>query len=185
MMSLQKLKAIKKINEEYKDLHSNPIPNIGATIGLVNNDNIFEWKCSLLGPKDTSYAGGLFFLRVKFPENYPEKAPEVRFITPIYHVNINPKKPTNTGPGAESLGHVCLSTLNWWKNTYSMREVLINIFGLFYMGNPDSPYGMDRADEFRYNRPVYEEKIKYFTNKYAGAKNSEKEYDTDWDFSLG
>ena len=183
-MNMNKLKAMKKIKQEFKELNSDPISNIGVTIGLPNEDNIFEWQCSLLGPKDTSYSGGLFFLRVNFPEDYPEKPPEVCFKTPIYHVNINPHKPKTNGPGVEGLGHVCISTLNWWKPTYTMREVLTNIFALFYMGNPDSPYGMERADELRYNRAVYEEKIKYFTKKYAHPGAAGQEYDSDWDFSF-
>ena len=180
---MEKIAAMKKIKDEFKDLNTNPIANIGGTIGLVNEDNIFEWQCSLMGPKDTSYAGGLFFLRIKFPNNYPKTAPEVCFKTPIYHVNINPRKSNING--AESLGHVCISTLNWWKPEYTMREVLTNIFALFYMGNPDSPYGLDRANELRYDRALYEEKIKYFTKKYADPQKTRKDYDSDWDFSYG
>ena len=182
---MNKIKAMKKIKEELKDLNENPIANIGVTIGLPDENNIFEWQCSLLGPRDTSYNGGLFFLKVKFPDDYPTKPPEVCFKTPIYHININPHKPKTQEKGAEGLGHVCISTLNWWKDTYTMREVLVNIFGLFYMANPDSPYGMERADEFRFDRAVYEEKVKYFTKKYAHPSVASREYDSDWDFTFG
>ena len=182
MLSMEKINAMKKIKDEFRDLNSNPIANIGATIGLVDEDNIFEWQCSLMGPKDTSYSGGLFFLSIKFPDNYPKTAPEVCYKTPIYHVNINPRK--SDASGSESLGHVCISTLNWWKPEYTMREVLTNIFALFYMGNPDSPYGLERADELRYNRALYEEKIKFFTKKYADPQKTRKNYDSDWDFSF-
>ena len=183
-MNAQKLQAIKRIKKEFQDLSDNPNLNIGVTVGLVDENNIFEWRCTLIGPRDTPYVNGISYLTIKFPQNYPEAPPEVCFKTPIYHVNINPHKPKTTGPGAESLGHVCISTLNWWKPTYTMREVLTNIFALFYMGNPDSPYGMERADELRYNRAVYEEKIKYFTKKYAHPGVAGKEYDSDWDFSF-
>ena len=185
MLNLNKIKAMKKIKEELSDLSANPIANIGVTIGLPDENNIFEWQCSLMGPKDTSYNGGLFFLKIKFPDDYPTKPPEVCFKTPIYHININPHKPKTQEKGAEGLGHVCISTLNWWKDTYTMREVLTNIFGLFYMANPDSPYGVERADEFRFDRAVYEEKVKYFTKKYAHPSVASKEYDSDWDFTFG
>ena len=68
-----------------------------------------------------------------------------------------------------------------------MMEVLTNIFGLFYMANPDSPYGLDRAMELRNNKPLYEEKIKYFTKKYANPlyANNETVYNESWDFSYG
>ena len=100
-------------------------------------------------------------------------------------MNVNPKVPRTTGEGAESLGHVCISTLNWWKPEYTMNEVLTNIFGLFYMANPDSPYGLDRANELRNNRALYEDKIQYFTRKYAnpGLCNIDKAYNESWDFS--
>ena len=65
-----------------------------------------------------------------------------------------------------------------------MREVLKEIFALFFLANPESPYGLDRADEFRYNRAVYEEKAKYFTKIYADPSKSQKEYNTDWDFTF-
>ena len=182
-LSIEKINAMKKIKQEFKDINSNPISNIGVSVGLPNEDNIFEWQATLMGPKDTSYANGLFYLKIKFPINYPNSAPEVCFKTPIYHVNINPRKSNITGPGAEGLGHVCISTLNWWKPEYTMREVLTNIFALFYMGNPDSPYGTERADELRNNKPLYEEKIKYFTNKYALPSKAGIEYNNDWDFS--
>ena len=178
------MNALDRISKEYKDINRNPIANCGVTVGLFNENDLKRWRVSLLGPKDTSYKGGLFYLSITFPDDYPQKAPEVCFMTPIYHVNVNPKWPTFEG--AESLGHVCISTLNWWKPEYTMREVLTNIFALFYLGNPDSPYGLDRADEFRNNRAVYEEKIKKFTRKYANPMKGYKPYPEgqSWDFSL-
>ena len=175
---------VDRILKEYKDINRNPIANCGVTVGLFNDDDILNWRVSLLGPKDTSYKGGLFYLSIHFPNEYPQKPPEVCFITPMYHVNINPKAPRFAG--SESLGHVCISTLNWWKPEYTMREVLTNIFALFYLGNPDSPYGLDRADEFRNNRSLYEEKVKIFTRKYASPMKGFKTYpkDQDWDFNL-
>ena len=178
--------SLERIIEEFKDINRNPISNCGVTVGLKNENDYREWKVTLLGPKDTSYRGELFFLSIKFPDNYPNEHPEVCFLTPIYHVNVNPKAPKTSGAGVESLGHVCISTLNWWKPEYRMREVLTNIFALFYMANPDSPYGLDRAEEFRENRAVYEEKIKHFTKKYANPMIAGKVYprDVDWDFNI-
>ena len=48
MFSKAKIKAMKRLKKEYEDLITNPIANIGACIGLVDDDNIFEWKCSLI-----------------------------------------------------------------------------------------------------------------------------------------
>ena len=181
MLNQQKIVAMRQIKSEYENLNRCPNQNIGVTVGLVDQDNIFDWRATLTGPKDSSYRGGVFILNIHFPDNYPQKAPEVCFKTPIYHVNVNPKK--SNVVGAEPLGHVCISTLNWWKPEYKMREVLSNIFGLFYMANPESPYGMDRANELRFERPLHEEKIKYFTKKYAMKQGSNVDYYDYWDFS--
>jgi len=201
-----------RLKQEYEDLKANPILNCGIYVFLLDQNNIYEWIITIVGPKDTSYKGGIFLLKALFPRDYPERAPEICFITPIYHVNVNPKFPPYSGHGYENLGHICISTLNWWKPEYKISEVLTNIFALFYMANPESPYGFDRAEEFIKNKELYEKKIKYFTKKYANKisfiegdfyndpsiplknrkllekdlKNYIKIYETtkDWDFSF-
>ena len=86
---------------------------------------------------------------------------------------------------SEPLGHVCISTLNWWEPKYTMQEVLTNIYGLFYMANPDSPYGLDRANEYRFNKDLYNKKAQYFTKKYASPHSmyGNKEFTDSWDFT--
>ena len=175
--------GVQRIMEEFKEINRNPISNCGVTVGLFNEGDPTRWRVSLLGPKDTSYKGGLFYLSIIFPSNYPEKAPEVCFLTPIYHVNVNPRIPTY--PGGEGLGHVFISQLLWWNSNCKMRELLMDIFALFYMSTPDNPYGLDRAEELRTNRAKYEEKIKYFTKKYANPMSTDKNIsrDEDWNFN--
>jgi len=47
------------------------------------------WKVILIGPEQTPYFGGIFILYMRFPAEYPVKAPDLRFLTSIYHCNIN------------------------------------------------------------------------------------------------
>ena len=51
IQSEKKLRAIKILNEEFKDLGKSPMSNIGVTVGLINEDNIFEWKFTLCGQR--------------------------------------------------------------------------------------------------------------------------------------
>ena len=74
-------------------MNDNPITNYGITVGLVKEDSYDDWKITLTGPKDTPYKNGVFILNILFLPDYPNKAPEVYFITPIYHLNINPTVP--------------------------------------------------------------------------------------------
>lgn len=174
--------ALERIKEEYKDLQGNPINNIGVTVGvgLKDKSNYFEWECSLLGPKDSPYKMGIFLLKVSFPEDYPNYWPKVRFITPIYHTQVNPKN----GEYCD-LGEVFILILKYWKPTYTMREVLTIIYALFYTHLCTSPFIPEIQNEFYENRILYYEKIKYFTKKYANPLNFTKnDYYSDWDFSL-
>ena len=171
------LKGENLIMHEFIDLKNNPIASIGVCVGMPNENNPYEWRCTMIGPNDTSFAGGLFYLKIKFPKEYPDKGPEVLFVTPIYHVNVN-----HINQQGCPLGHICLSTLNFWNPSYSMREVLTNIFALFYLGNPESPFGPERAQELVQNQALFERKVKYFTEKYAAPQLGYQEY-TNWDFS--
>ena len=169
--------SLNLIQNEFFDLQQNPIASLGIVVGMPDSNNPYLWQCTMLGPTDTSFAGGLFYLKIIFPIDYPTKAPEVLFVTPIYHVNVNHiKQPTCP------LGHICISTLNFWNPDTRIREILTNIFALFYMGNPQSPYGTDRQSEMLNTPQIFEQKIKYFTNKYANPNLGYKEYDY-WDFT--
>ena len=183
MLDLKKIETMKLLKKEYEQLFYKSDKNIGSTFSLVEKNNYFEWSATLTGPKDTSYKGAVFFLYITFPNDYPTHPPEVVFRTPIYHLNINPIK--SNVPGAAPLGHVSISILNWWKPYYTIKEIMASIFALLYMPNPESPYSIQSADEYRTNRKLYEDKVKYFTKKYANPKycNTDKEYKESWDFS--
>ena len=178
--SEEKLNASKIIKAQLNEICRYPIPSISLTVGLINDDDIFTWHATLLGANDTPYSNGIFFLKIIFPDNYPKKGPDIIFLTPIYHLNVNPNKLDISG--AEKLGHVSVSLINWWTPATTAREMLTKLFTIFYMANPDSPYGLDKANEFKNNRLLYEEKVKYFTKKYANPLKAWKNYDKTWDF---
>ena len=46
-----------------------------------------EWEAIILGADDTIWEGGVFRLKMKFSADYPLKAPEVKFITKMFHPN--------------------------------------------------------------------------------------------------
>ena len=139
-------------------MQNDPILSLGCTVGLNENykNDIFHWKITLIGPIDTPYAGGMFFLTADFSEDYPKKKPEVRFINKIYHLNIS-----------RANGHICISTLNKWKEKTPMVDVISSIFALFYDQNPKSPYSSDMAKEYESNRREFDRKAKEWTQKYA------------------
>ena len=170
--------------KQYKYADCDTIHNLGYSIKLFKEDDIYEWDVVLLGAPDSLYNGGIFHIKLSFPKDYPNSKPEVIFLTPIYHLNVNPLK--LKGNEIEPLGHVSVSFINWWNPKTTVKEILIQLYSIFYLQTNDSPYGLDRSIEFLENRPLYDMKTKYFTKKYANQENLDKgiKYDDkDWDFS--
>lgn len=73
----------------------------------------FHWQATIMGPGDSPYSGGVFFLAIHFPTDYPFKPPKVNFTTRIYHPNIN------------SNGSICLDILrDQWSPALTISKGL-------------------------------------------------------------
>ena len=178
-MNMSKINNMRRIKEEFEKFNKNPLSNMGITVGLFDENNIFEWRCALLGPKDSYYKGGLFYLKVKFPDNYPESPPEILFVVPIYHLNVN-----SSSKSGIPVGKVYLHSLYNWKNYYNMEKILPEIFVLLYKNDPDCGFDQEKNQEYLYNRKVFDEKVKYFTKKLANPLSKINNSGFDWDFSF-
>lgn len=200
------LKGMQRVTEEFKWLHENPIPNIGVTIGLFDNRDPMNWRITLVGPAGTYYENGLFFLKASFEDSYPFNPPLIQFLTPIYHINV--KNTRSTDPKFP-LGHICMNILTNWATNFSdyldnkeknkaenkrksfgkipvtMRDVITELYALFYFGNRFNPHGSERFNEIEKKKTVYEKKARRFTKKHASEKQKipTKEGLEYWDFS--
>ena len=162
MKSKHELNAKKYLKKEYEALQNDSIfgPTFGCTIGLREKNNYFKWQISLLGPLDSPYAGGLFFLNFDFPDNYPKDGPEVRFQNKIYHLNVDPQN-----------GHISMPILFCWKPGTSIFDVICNIFDSFYEQNYDDFYDREMTREYKNNRKEFERKAKEWTQNFASIES--------------
>eukprot|EP01006_Ploeotia_vitrea_P066094 TRINITY_DN94326_c0_g1_i1.p1 TRINITY_DN94326_c0_g1~~TRINITY_DN94326_c0_g1_i1.p1 ORF type:complete len:149 (+),score=21.25 TRINITY_DN94326_c0_g1_i1:39-485(+) len=146
--------ALKRINKEYRDLQKDPPANTSA--GPVNEQDMFNWKATIMGPEGSPYNGGLFFLNIHFPTDYPFKPPKLQFTTKIFHPNIN------------SNGGICLDILkDQWSPALTISKVLLSICSLLTDPNPDDPLVPEIAQMYKKDRKKFEETAQAWTRKYA------------------
>lgn len=70
----------------------------------------------IIGPADTPFEDGTFRLVMQFEEQYPNKPPQVKFISQMFHPNVY------------ATGELCLDILqNRWSPTYDVAAVLTSI----------------------------------------------------------
>ena len=91
-------------------------PRISA---FPEDDNIFCWKGTITGSKDTIFEGAEYKLSLAFPSDYPFKPPKVKFETACFHPNI------------DVYGNICLDILqDKWSSAYDVRTILLSIQSL-------------------------------------------------------
>ncbi|KHN72965.1 Ubiquitin-conjugating enzyme E2 2 [Toxocara canis] len=145
--------ALKRIQKELQDLGRDPPAQCSA--GPVGND-LFHWQATIMGPPDSPYQGGVFFLSVHFPTDYPFRPPKVAFTTRIYHPNIN------------SNGSICLDILrSQWSPALTMSKVLLSICSLLCDANPDDPLMPEIARIYKSDRERYNKVAREWTQKFA------------------
>ena len=146
--------ALKRIQKELIDLGRDPPVNCSA--GPTNEQDQFHWQATIMGPDDSPYTGGVFFLNIHFPPDYPFKPPKVTFTTKIYHANIN------------SNGSICLDILkDQWSPALTISKVLLSISSLLTDPNPDDPLVPEIANLYKTNRAQHDQTAREWTQRYA------------------
>eukprot|EP00771_Trimastix_marina_P001363 gnl/Trimastix_PCT/2431.p1 GENE.gnl/Trimastix_PCT/2431~~gnl/Trimastix_PCT/2431.p1 ORF type:complete len:1038 (+),score=346.24 gnl/Trimastix_PCT/2431:1394-4507(+) len=154
---------MRRIMRELQALERTPHPNFRI---YPCEEQMSFWKLLLTAPPDTPYADGVFLLYARFPDSYPAEAPEVRFVTPVHHCNINQD------------GRICHSvfTRNWTQDT-TVHFVLSCVFGLFITPEPEDPLDTRLAEEYFADRAAYDQTARTMTAQHAGRSLAEWERD--------
>ncbi|BGP42975.1 ubiquitin-conjugating enzyme E2 N [Rhodotorula kratochvilovae] len=145
----------KRIIKETQRLVSDSPPGISAT---PHEDNLRYFDVVISGPDSSPFEGGKFKLELFLPEDYPMAPPKVRFLTKIYHPNI------------DKLGRICLDILkDKWSPALQIRTVLLSIQALLSAPNPDDPLANDVASHWKENEKDAMRVSREWTQKYAAA----------------
>ena len=147
------MSLLKRLHVELAELKKNPPANCSA--GPDESDMMY-WMATIMGPSESPYEGGIFNLSICFSKEYPFKPPTIKFITPIYHCNI------------DAMGHICLDILkDQWSPALTISKILLSICSLMDDPNPLDPLVPEIADLFFKDEKLHNEKAREYTRKYA------------------
>lgn len=146
--------STKRIKKELAEITLDPPSNCSA--GPKEADSIYEWVGTIMGPESSAYAGGVFYQSITFPVEYPFKPPKVKFLTKIYHCNIDDK------------GNVCLDILkDNWSPAYTIAKVLLSLCALISDANPDDPLVASIAKQYKTDRQAHDQIASEWVKKHA------------------
>jgi len=121
----------------------------GVSASPVSEDNIFQWNATVVGPDESPWEGGIFSLRLTFPDQYPEKPPRIRFTCDMFHPNVYPD------------GSICLDIIqDLWKPIYTVDMLLTSIQSLLTDPNIDSPANVEAARLYRSDMKQYKRRVR-------------------------
>jgi ubiquitin-conjugating enzyme E2 G1 len=153
------------IKRQLTDLMKSP-PE-GISVG-PKDDNLFVWEVLMVGPPGTLYEGGFFKATLKFPDDFPNSPPEMRFSSEMWHPNVYPD------------GKVCISILHppgtdrfnlqesadeRWRPILGVEQVLISVLSLLNEPNGDSPANIDAAKMMREDKKEFRKKVRKTVEK--------------------
>ncbi|ENN70278.1 ubiquitin-conjugating enzyme E2 T [Dendroctonus ponderosae] len=131
------------------------------------DDKLDVLEAQIVGPEKSPYQGGIFKLEVIVPDAYPIMPPSIKFLTKVYHPNI------------DDSGRICLDLIKMppkgnWRPTIGIEALLIAVRMLLESPNPEDPLMADIAEEYQRNNSSFLRKAKDYTKKYACAVKQQR-----------
>ncbi|KAL6121707.1 ubc15 [Nucleospora cyclopteri] len=161
------------IMSDYKRIKQSKNAQYDFSIGLIK-DNIYTWEIIIIGPQETPYESGIYKAEMIFPINYPEAPPTFKFVTKMWHPNID--KNGNVcisilhNPGNDEFGYEEASER--WLPVRSPESIILSIISLLSMPNCESPANLEASQQYRHEISEYNKKVRKL------AENSLDEIET-------
>ncbi|KAA0173777.1 hypothetical protein FNF27_04725 [Cafeteria roenbergensis] len=150
--------AQRRLLRELGALGTEPLEGI-ACWGSADDPSLVE--ATLEGPGDTPYAGGQFRMEVRIPPRYPFEPPIARFLTPVYHPNIDKRS-----------GTICASVLKMppkgdWQPSMGVGPLLVSLRSLLSAPNAADGLDAEATSLYRRNRAEFTRTATDWTKRYA------------------
>jgi ubiquitin-conjugating enzyme E2 G1 len=141
----------------------------GFSVGLVDDDDIYKWQVIVEGPPETLYEGGFYQATLTFPDDYPNKPPEMKFTTPgFWHPNVYKD------------GKVCISILHEakedemnpqekmsekWRPILSVEAIIVSVLSMLSEPNFESPANIDASVQWKKDPEGYKKRIRQLVRR--------------------
>lgn len=132
-----------RVKKELLKLLAKPPEGISC---YQKDDDLKSLIATITGPSGSPYENGLFKILIEV-ENYPFDPPKIKFLTQVYHPNI------------DNGGRICMNSGKWTPMT-TLENLLVGVQQLLAYPNPDDPLMPDIATEYRQNKLLFEKKVK-------------------------
>jgi ubiquitin-conjugating enzyme E2 D/E len=108
--------------------------------------DLHDFISAIEGPLGTPYEGSVFYLRITLASRHPFRPPDCRFLTKIYHPNVNPS------------GQICSDLFNsGWSPAFTLTSILVAISGLLTSPNIEDPFVPEIATIYIQEPQTYEQ----------------------------
>ncbi|CAG9318652.1 unnamed protein product [Blepharisma stoltei] len=142
--------ATKRINLELQRLKNKNLTHI---VYQPYENNIFNCWGMIEGPENTPYQGGIFYVLIKLPLDYPFKNPKIYFMTKIFH------------PAVSESGKICCNTVfDEWSPKNTIEYLLQLIWE--HLKNPVCCCGVG-ANLFKNDKNRFIQTAQQWTQYYA------------------
>lgn len=116
----------------------------GISAFPISDSNLLLWTGVITGPDDTFYANQRYKINISFPFDYPYSAPTIKFVSPMWHPNV------------DMSGNICLDILKEkWSAVYNVQTVLLSLQSLLGEPNNSSPLNAQAAQLYDTNPAEY------------------------------
>ncbi|CAF1340781.1 unnamed protein product [Adineta ricciae] len=112
----------------------------------------------LVYPNSETYKAGAFRIEIKIIATFPFDAPEVRFLTKIYHPNIDKEG---------KFCHELLKKKAKWTATTTLVDVVRAVIAHIDMPDIEYSLSLDLGTEYMQNRLEFERKALEFVKQHA------------------
>ena len=173
-----------RLMSDLKTMKQNPPEGVSAS--PLTEENLYIWGCTIVGPDDTPWEGGIYSLRITYGDQYPDKPPRVRFtsemvsrpslqpsealvLAPALLCQETGRPPAQFHPNIFPDGTLCLDLIqDNWSPIYTTSSILIALRSLLTDPNCASPANPEAAHVYQTDKKSYNRKVRRNAEKSVG-----------------